>query len=267
VNAASTYYGAEPTAVDFIGATEDARTTINQWVSDHTGARIPELLAPGILTADTRLVLTNAVYFKASWRTAFALTQPGTFATPSGPASVQLMQSADDYRYFRGDDYAAVLLPYLSGGVGMLVVLPDEGAFEAVEARWSLDLIQSTLRDASWQPVRVELPRFRIESAFSLGPTLSALGMPLAFDPGAADFSGLSTTPMFISAVIHKTFLAVDESGTEAAAATAVIMGETRAYMEPPEFTSFRVDRPFLVAIGAFDQGTLLFMGRVLEPE
>jgi len=264
-------YGAGMNVVDFAGATEEARQQINAWVSDKTEERIPELLEKKVLTQLTRLVLTNAIYFKANWAQQFsaAATSTEAFTRLTGDAvDVSFMHQTDRFAYAFGDGWQMVRLPYGNGNVVMDVVLPESGRFPEVEARLREGALNQTLAAASSVSVRLSLPKWEFDSAFSLKDQLTALGMGSAFDPALADFSGMTEdTRLSISEVIHKAFIAVDEEGTEAAAATAVVLWESGAAPTEPDVpVDFTADRPFLFMIRDIPTGALLFVGRVVDP-
>jgi serpin B len=259
-------YGAGLRIVDYIKAAEEARQTINQWVSDQTEGKIKDLIQPGLLDALTRLVLVNAIYFNASWLYPFIEdeTQEGIFyLIDGGEVSVPLMSQVETLGYSRGEGYQVVELPYVGQEMAMVILLPDMGMFETFEKGLTSDRLSETLDDLSHQSVALRMPRFEYESEFRLKETLIKMGMQAPFSE--ADFSGMDgTRDLFISEVVHKAFVSVDESGTEAAAATAVVMRFTSAPDTPVEMT---VDRPFIYMIRDLKTGTILFVGRVLNPE
>lgn len=260
-------YGAGMRLLDFKNAPEPARLTINQWVSDQTQEKIKDLLPNGSISSLTRLVLTNAIYFKAGWQQPFnpAQTQPGNFyPTPDAPVSAQMMNNSLELRYGEGRGWQAASLPYVGKQLSMLILLPEAGQMDSFERNLSAQQLTTILDGLEMAQVNLSLPKFRIESSFSLSGALQSLGMTGAFDPAKADFSGMTgSRDLFISSVVHKAFVNVDEEGTEAAAATAVIM-ETTAM--PTKTVDLKVDRPFLFLI--IDQGTgsVLFIGRVNNP-
>ncbi len=262
-------YGAGVRLTDFIHAPDAARMNINGWVSDQTNAKIVDLLPEGSLTSDTRFVLVNAVYFKAVWQTPFepSATRPADFHKLDGStASVDEMSTGGDFAYAASDNYEAVELPYLGGTTSMVVVLPREGKFASVDAALSGDMIQSTFTSLqAYSPVHVSLPKFTIKGAtISIKDSLTSLGMKDAFDSSKADFTGIGDGGLFIGDVLHQAFIAVDEKGTEAAAATAVIgVGGSAA---PTKVTEFNVNRPFLVFIRDIPTNTAIFAGRVTTP-
>jgi len=258
-------FGAGLRLVDYVAAAEEARRTINAWVDEQTEQRIPELLAPGTITTDTRLTLVNAIYLKAPWLTPFVeeATAPAPFTRLDGSVvDVATMATGESFRYAAGTGWRAVELPYLGGQLAMTVIVPDDlAAFEEGLDAAGLDAITSALAD---RQVQLSLPRFGIETKASLADALRALGMPLAFDPDRADFSGITAAEaLLIDDVIHQANIDVDEKGTEAAAATAVVM---RAGSAPIEPVTLRVDRPFLFALRDVPTGAVLFLGRVTDP-
>jgi serpin B len=261
-------YGAELAQVDFARQTDQARERINAWVEEQTQGKIRDLIPPGVLDQMTRLVLTNAISFKGVWTEPFRkeATQVAPFhVTASQQADVPLMYRKDDFRYWAGDGLKVLELPYGQGDLAMLVLLPDEiGALSALEARLTADNLarwQSGLRK---QEVRVHLPRFTLTSQFQLAEVLKAMGMTRAFTPGEADLTGMSSEgELFVSAVIHKAFVDVNEEGTEAAAATGIAVGATAAIRQP---TVFRADHPFVFLIRDNRTGSILFLGRLVNP-
>ena len=251
--------------VVFAAATEEARETINDWVAGETNDRIPELIPTGVLSPATLLVLTNTVYLLADWALPFPgeATADGSFTRLDGTtATVPLMHQLLSADYAAGDGWQAVDLPYVGGQVAMLVVVPDEGHYREAEAL-AAGLFAEARAGLSPTNLRLALPRFEFRTQASLPETLRSLGMIDAFDAGLADFSGISADGgLFISDVIHEVFVSVGEAGTEAAAATAVVMLRGA----PPEPVELTVDRPFLFWIYDRATGSVLFMGRVLDP-
>jgi serpin B len=249
-------YGAGLFLLDF-GQSEHARGTINAWVQEQTRDRIKDLLPRGSISGSTALVLTNAIYFKASWEQTFQKSQtaPGTFHAASGDLTVDMMHSEPKTGYAAVGGVQMLSLPYVSRNVSMLLILPPEGNTTLdVE---TFDALQAALSE---HQVVLSLPKWSFESTNPLKEPLIALGMEAAF--GAADFSGMDGHGgLFITEVYHKAFVAVDEQGTEAAAATAVGFDESAS---PPVTLSF--DRPFLFAVYDKPTGQVLFFGRVEEP-
>ena len=262
----SSYYGAGVGIVDYRTATEAARKTINQWVSDRTKTRIPELIKQGMLDTLTRFVLVNAIYMKARWMLPFE--KKSTTASPfhrldGTDVTAQLMHlGVETLPYAKGTGYQAVRLSYV-GGLSMVVIVPDAGAFASFDTSLDAAKLAQITGGLASRGVKVALPKFTFRDPTLLKPALSALGMPIAFSD-SADFSGISPEePLQIAEVVHEAFIAVDEDGTEAAAATAVIGRASAAPSEPVELT---VDRPFLFLIRDDETGAILFMGRVLDP-
>jgi len=259
------HYGAGLRLLDF-RQTEQARQTINQWVAEQTEDRIQDLLPKGSLNSLTRLVLTNAIYFNAAWEHPFEIefTQDGAFHLLDGSViTVPMMRQGEYLYYTEGEDYQAIELPYDGGELSMVILLPQSGRFAAFEERMDIARVQAILSEMQQDLVALTMPRFKVESGMSLADALSALGMTTAFK-GDADFSGMADTRdlLFIGDVVHKAFVTVDEAGTEAAAATAVRMAGG-APRDPYQMT---IDRPFIFLIRDIQTGTILFVGRVLNP-
>jgi serpin B len=260
-------YGAGLRTVDFVNETEAARQTINDWVSDQTEEKIQDLIPKGMLNSMARLVLTNAIYFNGKWVLPFekSNTHDEPFTLLDGSTvSVPMMSQVESFKYAEGNGYQAVELPYRDSNVSMLFILPEAGRFEEMEGAFSAEFVTAITESLTSQQVRLFAPKFTFESEFNLSETLIQMGMPAAF--GNADFSGMTgNRDLFISDVLHKAFVAVDEEGTEAAAATAVTMVETARMIE--DAILMKLDRPFLFMIRDNDTGTILFIGRVLNPE
>ena len=266
-------YGAGLNQVDFKGATEAARLTINQWIDRKTDNKITDLLQPGVLTPQTRLALTNAIYFKGDWQTQFdkAQTKNEDFHSSQAQAiQAPLMHREGSFRYFNGGTFQALEIPYKGAELSMIVFLPNEvEGLSVLEASMTASNTQQWLHQLRAVPkVIVTLPKFKMTQQFGLKDTLGAMGMPQAFERGVADFSGMTGKRDFIiSAVIHKAYIDVNEEGTEAAAATAVVMSRAMAMapnrVQPPVF---RADHPFVFLIRADRSGAILFMGRVTDP-
>lgn len=262
-------YSAEVRPADFSGQPELERKTINNWVEQKTRDKIKNLLGPGTVTPDTRLILVNAIYFKGDWLHAFdkAETKDEVFQCLEKSAVTVPMMTLKPERlgYLENESFQCLELPYMGKEVSMLLVLPKErDGLARIESGLSSDALAGWISELRREEVEVHLPKFKIESQFSsLSSVLAALGMTDAFNPALADFSGISTQPLFISDVVHKAFVQVDEEGTEAAAATGIIM-RTTAMPMPPKI--FRADRPFLFLIRENTSGTILFMGRVCNP-
>ena len=265
-----TYYKARPTGLDFRGRTEEARRSINAWVEKQTQDKIKELLKPGVLDELTRLVLTNAIYFKGDWDEPFdkKLTQDQPFQTAAGKSTVPLMQRTGRYKYLDGDGFQALEMPYVNQELSMLVFLPKQvdglAEFEKSLTSEKLKAWQDQFRE---REVRVYLPRFKMTAEFKLNDVLQALGMSDAFNEARSNLSGItSAEKLHISAVIHKAFVDVNEEGAEAAAATAVVPAPTSVPLPPTPPAIFRADHPFFFAIRDNRSGSILFAGRLLNP-
>lgn len=260
-------YGAPLERLDFWSDPEGGRQVINQWVSDQTHELIPDLLPAGAIDIWTRLVLVNALYFHASWEYSFEeqATAPQAFHLDGDDVAVEMMHQTRYFNYAQGDGYQAIELPYANGPISMVIVLPEEGTFEAFEQSLSAETMDAILGDMSHQRVNLHLPKWEFEQGFNLADTLTDMGMPDAFDQRLADFSGMEDPrePLNIGQVVHKAKIIVDETGTEAAAATAVIMVTTGLF--PPPTVPFIADRPFIYTIRDTETNTTLFVGRVSD--
>ena len=259
-------YGAGMRLVDYREAPDAARAAINAWVAEQTSERIPDLIPEGVLNEFTRLVLVNAIYLKAQWLHPFDEdgTAPAPFHRLDGTTSeAQLMRLSEHLRYGQGAGYQAVELPYVDGSLAMMVIVPDLGAFEAFEEALTGEWLGQIVGSMQAAQVNLQFPRFEFRSKAFLSGALAELGMPLAFSE-AADFSGMTSAErLLIQEVIQEAFISVDEEGTEAAAATAVIAGATSA---PIDVVDLTVDRPFIFLLRDGETGAVLFMGRVVEP-
>jgi serpin B len=265
-------YDAGLRLADFIADPEAARVTINEWVEEQTEGRIVDLIPTGALDPMTRLVLVNAIWFKANWDEPFDpdLTTDQPFTLLDGiTVDVPMMLSPDHtLPVVEGNDYLAVSIPY-AGDASMLVIVPDAGTFPAVAARLDAAALSALDDRLEPRPVRLLLPSFEIRSDLGLNDLLRSLGMQAAFVPppgdGSADFTGITDLrELYVSEVVHQAFIAVDEEGTEAAAATAVVMRATAAPFDEP--LPVTVDRPFLFLIRHDPTGEILFMGQVTNP-
>ena len=262
------HYGAGIRIVDFRDASEDARTLINDWVEQQTHDRILDLIPEGVLDALTRLVLVNAVYLKAPWEVPFErhLTEPAPFRRADGTTvDAEMMRSSETHGVLRiGRGYQAVTVPYAGGHLAMTIVLPEEGRLDDIEAMVAGGGPAALLDGGTSSTLDLRMPKWSFRSSAALADVLEGLGMVSAFDPQVADFHPMTSEDLdlFISAVLHQGFIAVDEDGTEAAAATAVV-----AKVESmPVTTPFHVDRPFLFVIHDVANSTPLFLGRVVDP-
>ena len=260
------HYGTGMRQVDYVAATERARTLINEWTAERTHDKITDIIPPGAIDALTRLVLVNAIYLKAPWEKPFekALTKPAPF--DGGRLTVPMMSGHEvPATYREGDGWEAATLSYAGRSLAMTIMLPDRGplSISQVEAAMVTGGIGAFVTGGRQALLSVSLPKWTVRTDLPLSSALTQLGMPTAFDPNAADFSGMTEEEqLFISAVLHQGYIAVDEEGTEAAAATAVVMGTTSM----PQTIPFVVDRPFLYVIHDTAHGTPLFVGRVVDP-
>jgi serpin B len=268
--AVADFYDGAFNEVDFAVQPEEARKTINTGVSDKTRAKIKESIKRRHINADTRLILTNAIYFKGRWDKQFeeADTRDEDWHGLNGTGKVPMMHQRGSYLYYENDAFQAVDVPYQGEQLAMLVVLPMlKDGLPALESKWAdggaYQKVTTGLRHE--ETVIVSLPRFKMETEFELGKVLCALGAGLAFSADA-DFSGIGDEPLAISEVVHKAFVEVNEEGTEAAAATAVLMARGCA-MLPTQPKVFKADHPFLFFIRDRNTNTVLFSGRVLDPK
>ena len=258
-------YGAGVNLLDFVNSPEPSRVIINNWVSNQTNDKINNLIPAGAITPQTRLVLTNAIYFDAAWQNPFSAdkTQNGTFNLLDGSTvSVPMMNNEASYGYTKGSGYQAVELSYSGDQVAMDIIMPDAGNFTKFESGMTADSISAIISNLQTKSTNLTMPKFNFDSSFSLNGALSALGMPIAFS-NQADFSGMTgNKDLTIADVVHKAYVAVDEQGTEAAAATGVVMS-AMAIMNQNNVT---IDQPFIFMIRDIQTGAILFVGRVLNP-
>jgi serpin B len=263
------HYGAGVYSVDYRQNPEEARNAINDWVSEETENKIEDLIPAGAIDPLTRLVLANAIYFNGSWLHPFsqnATAQAPFYTLDGSEISVDMMKLfGERFSYHQGQNYQVINLPYLSSDFVMTLLVPNEGAYEDFEASLTLEDLSEILSGMSFERVDLEMPKFDFESSVDANDPLIALGMGDAFDPDRADFSGITDEEeLMITDVLHKATITVDEEGTEAAAATAVIIGVTSAM--PDEPISLVIDRPFMFMIRHLRTNTILFMGRVVQP-
>jgi serpin B len=272
-NSVDAYYGGKVTNLDFKTQTEQSRVTINSWVEDKTYGKIKDLIPKGILTEDTRLVLTNAIYFKANWSSKFSFeaTTDGLFKLSSGTSkNVKMMHQTSSYNYGENSDMQILEMDYLGNDLSMLIILPKDNNIAQLESSFSKEKLDAWKKDMTNEKVQLTLPKFKFETKYFMADDLKAMGMPTAFNPDLADFTGMWTRQqnenLYISQVIHQAFIEVAENGTEAAAATAVVMMEATSIHveEPPKV--FNADHPFIFIIQQKDTGNILFMGRVSDP-
>ena len=263
LEALASRFGAGLRLVDYRTQSEAAREEINTWVAEATEQRIPELLAQGTISSDVRLTLVNAIYLKAAWLSPFtkAATDPGPFTRLDGSSvEVPLMHGGGPLPYASGDGWQAVELPYVGGSLAMTVIVPDDLA--AFEGTLTPERFAQIVGGLEPRVVNLTIPKFGLETKVDLVELLRAMGMPNAFGP-AADFSGITAEEkLSIAAVVHQANIDVDEAGTTAAAATAVMMASSA----PIDLVTLTVDHPFLFALRDVQTGAVLFLGRVTDP-
>jgi serpin B len=260
------HYGAGLTELDFINETEKSRETINRWVEKETRDKIKDLLSPGILGADTRLVLTNAIYFKGDWADKFdkkATIDEQFHLAGEQKVKAPMMHRTGDYGYFENDLVQVLAMTFKGRELSMIFVLPRKnGTLPEVEAKATPENVRTWLAGIRGSEIVVALPKFEITKKTEMADTLREMGMKSALSP-SADFSGMSEKEgLMISDVIHKAYVAVNEEGAEAAAATGVVMKATAM----PVRRIFRADHPFLFMIRDNKSGGILFIGRVANP-
>jgi len=261
-------YGSGLYNVDFIHNQETAREVINQWVEDETQDKIKNLIPEGAINSLTRLVLANAIYFNGSWLHPFneTGTSQESFTTLDGSiTTVEMMRLlGESFSYSSGDDFQAINLPYLSRDFSMIILVPQAGKFSEFRSSLTSETYQQIINDLNYESVNLYLPKFDFNTSIAANDLLINLGMGEAFDADYADFSGMTDEEdLFITNVLQKATITVDEEGTEAAAATAVIMGIKSAPTQPIELV---IDRPFLFFIQHQPTGSILFMGQVINP-
>lgn len=268
LKAVEEYYGGKAAVLDFINEAEKSRQTINTFIEEQTNHKIKDLIPPGSLDEYTRLILTNAIYFKGDWKIAFneSLTMEEDFwVEPNRAVKVQMMHMHPNetirFNYAYTEDVQIIELPYKGDNMSMIIMLPrDLKSFEASLTLEKLNEYMAVMKEERLDEIC--LPKFKLDTKYFMRETLSNLGMPTAFSE-AADFSGMTgRRDLFISEVIHQAYVKVDEKGTEAAAATAVVMRLTAIL----ETKVFRANRPFIFIIREREAGNILFMGRVVNP-
>jgi serpin B len=262
-------YGGRIRNVDFVGATEKARRTINTWVEEQTNGKIKDLISEGAVGQMTRLVLTNAIYFKGNWASQFKedRTQDAPFTLlDAGTVQVPMMNQKAKFGYAQIDELQVLQLPYVGDELSMVILLPKAAdGIRQLEQGLTAENLAKWLDDLREREVFVSIPKFKMTSKFSLQTLLAQMGMAQAFT-GAADFSGMTgRRDLFISAVIHQAYVDVNEEGTEAAAATGVVMRLTS--MGPNRTPVFKADHPFIFMIRDNASGSILFLGRVMNPQ
>ena len=267
-------YGGTVREVDFRGQPQEGRRLVNDWVSEETEGRIEDLLAPEAITRSTRLVLANAVYFKAEWQLPFderATSRAPFYSLDGGESRVSMMRRTAIFGYSRGTGYQAVELLYNGGEMSVTILLPDQGRYAEIEDSLDSVLLDQILLNMESSRIRLAMPKFELESSFALAETLEEMGMSNAFDERLAEFQGIDGLSclsgddecLLISGVAHKAFVTMDESGTEAGASTAVVVGVTKSVSEEP--IELTIDRPFILLIRDRGTGSVLFLGRVVK--
>ena len=259
-------YDAGLRLLDFVSDPEACRRTINEWVSEQTEGKIEDLIKKGIISEVTRLVLTNAIYFNAAWDKPFDedKTSDGIFYLPDGTTvTVPMMHQTEDFGYTEGDGYQAVELKYDGNELSMLIILPEDGNFEQFKATFDAQKLDGIVENIRTATVTLSMPKFEYSSQFSVKDALVTMGMKDAFSM-VADLSGIDGSyDLFIEDVVHKAYISVDEAGTEAAAASAVIIN-LKGILEQAEVN---LDHPFIYLIRDIETNTILFVGRVMNPE
>jgi len=268
LDALSVNFGAAVNLQDFVNAAEPSRLTINNWVADQTQQKIKDLIPAGGVSSMTRVVLTNAIWFKSDWAHQFTKenTRNQDFTNRKGTvSSLPFMNQTVNLPYLQGKGYQAVELPYIDNKLAMLVVMPDAGKFDSVVQGLSTATLNEITAGLKDQYLALSMPKFNFSSSPAMNSSLSSLGMGAAFDAGKADFSGISgNRELSISGVVHKAFINVDEKGTEAAAATGVLIGVTSINVNQP--LKLTLDRPFLFMIRDRQTGLIIFMGKLMNP-
>jgi serpin B len=269
-NMVENYYGGRITNLDFMKQGEKSRQTINAWVEDQTNKKIKDLIPPGVLDAYTRLVLTNAIYFKGTWLKQFDKkeTVDEDFRTGAGESvKVPMMRlTGEDAEFYYGenDEIQMLEMAYEGEDLSMVILLPKEEKLEEIEKSITSEKWSEWKGMLSQRRVDIYIPKFKFETKYFMVGALAEMGMPSAFDAELADFSGMDGTKILvIQNVIHQAFVEVNEEGTEAAAATAVVIGIDSAM---PRITVFRADHPFIFAIQQRNTGNILFLGKVSDP-
>jgi len=268
-NTIQQYYSGDTTNLDFIGNAEGSRQTINNWVAGKTNNKITNLIGEGSITPLTRLILTNAIYFKGTWESQFDAkdTKPEDFTvSPGNKTKVQMMSMpGEHFDYAENNDLQAIELPYKGGDLSMVILLPKGNNLSSAEKYINPKNFSDLMAKLQYNKVNLYIPKFKLETQYQLADTLLQMGMPTAFSTNA-DFSGMDgQKDLFISFVIHKAYIDVDELGTEAAAATGIGMA-TSAAPVPEKIFVFRADHPFIFAIKENSTGNILFLGNVINP-
>jgi len=263
------YYLSEVRKIDFQRNPEEAASTINDWVREKTGGKIKGIVSPEAVR-DSKLVITNAIYFSAEWVHKFDphLTDNETFFTPRGPVIAPMMHTEGVFNYTENDLVQVLELPYTGGRLSMVILLPKErNGYKRLEGEMTEEYLLSLLANLSPANVSVTIPKFEFMGEYELSSVLSAMGMKSAFGNGA-NFSGITPAKgLYISEVVHKAYIKVAENGTEAAAVTGVLMASTSLHFEEPTYVEFHADHPFIFIILDRKTGEILFLGRLTNPK
>jgi serpin B len=267
VEIVQSHFSGEIKTVDYVKEAEKCRVEINNWVENKTNNKIKDLIQPGLIDDLTRLVLVNAIYFKAPWALPFdakANKKMDFKTTATTSVQADFMVAENSYKYYTEDDLSAIEIPYAKGSLCMLIILPkDDAVFESLQKKFDNSICQKINAGLTMKQVRLLLPKFRATSEFELSEVLKTMGMPEAFTD-KADFSGMTgKKDLKISKVVHKAFINVDEAGTEAAAATAVVI---RVKSMPMNAGEFKADHPFMFIIKENTHGSILFAGNIYDP-
>lgn len=268
LDALSVNFGAAVNLQDFVSAAEPSRLNINNWMADQTQQKIKDLIPAGGVTPMTRVVLTNAIWFKSDWAQPFTkeATKNQDFTDRKGSVkNLPFMNLTSNFPYMQGKGYQAVELPYIDNKLAMLLIAPDAGKFDSFVQGLSTTTISDITTGLKDNYIALSMPKFNFSANPAMNSSLSTLGMGTAFDGGKADFSGISgNRELSISGVVHKAFINVDEKGTEAAAATGVLIGVTSINVTQP--LKLTLDRPFVFMIRDRQTGLVIFMGKVMNP-
>lgn len=268
LNLLARYYGSGLQTTDFEKYPEESRFAINQWAADQTEQKIKDVIPAGAIHPLTRMALVNAIYLSAPWLQPFdeKITNDGLFSLPDGRRiTVPFMVQTQNIPYYVDDSIKMVALPYSGDQLSMIIIMPEAGTFQQFISQLDIQEINSLMDKQNNGEVEIKVPRFRLENDFNLNEILEKLGMNLAFDLDQADFSGMEPArELYIDQVIHKAYIDVNEAGTEAAAATAVLMTVKGFNPEEPQMITF--DHPFLFIIQDNESGAILFIGQVINP-
>jgi serpin B len=265
------FYGAGVHHADFAEQPERVRVAINAKVAEDTNQLISELIPADAITSDTVSVLTNALYFKAPWANPFAAPTAGEFHALDGSTkSADMLRTRTHLRYAAGEGFVSVAVPYYGGDLEMMLIVPDSGAYESVRDQLTSEALSQLVSDGASEDVDLTLPKFKVQSIVPAAQTLQELGMATPFDPNTAEFPKLVSElypVVYISDVLHQATVTIDEKGTEASAATAILTaGLSIGPIEQPQPKVVNVDRPFLFTIRDNPTGAVLFLGQIVRP-